>query len=177
MARKWIFEPHNGYGTRDPDGEMWPFGYFSLTEPIDPIFELGDVGLRREPGELRRHAEAFVEAANNHHTFRVALHHILDACDTSVSDPAVSGGWRRPLPDVATIKNIEKIAQDAIDASEPQATSGALNDPVKTAAERALLKAAKALEAIATTRGNWNYAAFAADELADIRILVPKIDE
>jgi hypothetical protein len=35
----WLFEPHNGYGAKDPDGEPWPFGYISTAHP-SPIFEL-----------------------------------------------------------------------------------------------------------------------------------------
>lgn len=34
-----VFEPHNGYGSRDPDGEPWPFGYVS-EDYGRPIFEL-----------------------------------------------------------------------------------------------------------------------------------------
>lgn len=36
---KLIFEPHNGFGTNDPDGNPWPFGYISEA-PGHPIFEL-----------------------------------------------------------------------------------------------------------------------------------------
>jgi hypothetical protein len=38
----WIFEPHNGYGGEDPDGEPWPFGYVS-TNKHTPIFELSPI--------------------------------------------------------------------------------------------------------------------------------------
>ncbi len=40
------FEPHNGYGDTDPDGDPWPFGYISSAvrarAPV-PVFELGVV--------------------------------------------------------------------------------------------------------------------------------------
>jgi hypothetical protein len=35
-----IFEPHNGFGSRDPDGDLWPFGYISNDLRHMPIFEL-----------------------------------------------------------------------------------------------------------------------------------------
>lgn len=42
------FEHHNGYGSLDPDGNPWPFGYISSTiaggVPM-PIFELNTAGL------------------------------------------------------------------------------------------------------------------------------------
>lgn len=42
METKWIFEPHNLYGTDDPDGLPYPVGYIS--EGIgQPVFELRDV--------------------------------------------------------------------------------------------------------------------------------------
>lgn len=34
------FEPHNGYGTNDPDGDPFPFGYISTAPAPLPIFEL-----------------------------------------------------------------------------------------------------------------------------------------
>lgn len=36
---KLIFEPHNGFGGDDPNGEPWPFGYIS-EGPGKPVFEL-----------------------------------------------------------------------------------------------------------------------------------------
>jgi hypothetical protein len=37
---KLQFEPHNGYGTVDMDGEPWPFGYISTSPTPIPVFEL-----------------------------------------------------------------------------------------------------------------------------------------
>lgn len=34
------FEPHNGFGGKTPDGDMWPFGYLSTVGPRVPVFEL-----------------------------------------------------------------------------------------------------------------------------------------
>lgn len=42
-----IFEPHNLFGTKDPEGEPWPFGYISEADTPNrvssPIFELSPV--------------------------------------------------------------------------------------------------------------------------------------
>lgn len=38
----FVFEPHNGYGAKDPDGEPWPFGYISEGYGR-PLFELRPV--------------------------------------------------------------------------------------------------------------------------------------
>lgn len=35
-----IFEPHAGFGGKDPDGNPWPFGYISTDNPRVPVFEL-----------------------------------------------------------------------------------------------------------------------------------------
>lgn len=35
---KLIFEPHNGFGANDPEGNPWPLGYISEA-PGRPIFE------------------------------------------------------------------------------------------------------------------------------------------
>lgn len=49
LTESFIFEPHNGFGGRDPDtGEPWPFGYISTSAP-QPIFELNVIlGFPRE---------------------------------------------------------------------------------------------------------------------------------
>lgn len=38
----FVFEPHNGYGAKDPDSEPWPFGYISEGYGR-PLFELRPV--------------------------------------------------------------------------------------------------------------------------------------
>jgi hypothetical protein len=85
-ARRWIFEPHNGYGSNDPDGEPWPFGYLTLTDPIDPIFELGDVGLRRAPGELAAHAGRIIRAMNERDELIAALREAEESLDAMVRE-------------------------------------------------------------------------------------------
>lgn len=54
-----VFEPHNGYGGNDPDGEPWPFGYIS-EDYGRPIFELRPLFVA-DYGEL--HAAAIAMAA------------------------------------------------------------------------------------------------------------------
>ena len=49
---EFIFEPHNGYGHLDPDGEPWPFGYISRGVG-KPVFELSTV-FKEDPAELHR---------------------------------------------------------------------------------------------------------------------------
>lgn len=39
----WIFEPHGGYGSDDPDGEPWPFGFVSTAGAPAPIFMLSPI--------------------------------------------------------------------------------------------------------------------------------------
>lgn len=39
----FIFEPHGGFGSNDPDGKPWPFGYISNDNPRSPVFELSIV--------------------------------------------------------------------------------------------------------------------------------------
>lgn len=59
---KLTFEPHNGYGRKDPDGEPWPFGYLSEGDGLpSPVFELTPV-LQRPYEELLAFARLF-EAA------------------------------------------------------------------------------------------------------------------
>lgn len=55
-----IFEPHNGYGSLDPDGEPWPFGYISRGVG-KPVFELSTV-FKGDPDELRALALAMTAA-------------------------------------------------------------------------------------------------------------------
>lgn len=46
MSERFIFEPHGGYGTNDPDGDPWPFGYISVVTGDgipQPLFELNFV--------------------------------------------------------------------------------------------------------------------------------------
>ena len=47
-----IFEPHNLYGERDPDGNAWPFGYISNEDTPNkvplPIFELAAMFASRD---------------------------------------------------------------------------------------------------------------------------------
>lgn len=58
-----IFEPHNGFGGNDPNGEPWPFGYISTSHPT-PLFELRHV-LEIPEDELRKYAELFVHSVNS----------------------------------------------------------------------------------------------------------------
>lgn len=51
VEQQWQFEPHNGFGTNDPDGEPWPFGYISTAPTPVPIFEL-NVVLQLDAGQL-----------------------------------------------------------------------------------------------------------------------------
>jgi hypothetical protein len=44
----FIFEPHGGLGTRDPDGEWWPAGYLSL-RPGEPVLEVIPVAFLGDP--------------------------------------------------------------------------------------------------------------------------------
>lgn len=62
QAGPYRFEPHNGYGGKDPDGEPWPFGYISTAHP-SPVFELRPV-LVQSREELLAIAEAMVAGLN-----------------------------------------------------------------------------------------------------------------
>lgn len=63
--RKWVagpycFEPHGGFGGKDPEGEPWPFGYISTDFPV-PIFELRTI-LEYPREELRAAADLLAAA-------------------------------------------------------------------------------------------------------------------
>jgi hypothetical protein len=45
------FEPHGGFGSKDADGDRYPFGYISTAPTPRPIFELGVI-LGFAPDEL-----------------------------------------------------------------------------------------------------------------------------
>lgn len=60
-AEKIVFEPHNGFGGKDFDGEPWPFGYISHESPRMPIFEL-DVVVGDAFKAMRATAEKMVRA-------------------------------------------------------------------------------------------------------------------
>jgi hypothetical protein len=55
-----VFEPHGGFGKRDPDGVPFPFGYISNASPV-PIFEL-NVFLAHDKELLAKIASAAVAA-------------------------------------------------------------------------------------------------------------------
>lgn len=86
------FEPHNGYGAVDPDGEPWPFGYIS-TAPIPmPVFELGVV-LEYPADDLRKLALAMAAAPemvdtllNAKETLQQLLDNHLDRASTLVRE-------------------------------------------------------------------------------------------
>jgi hypothetical protein len=61
-AAKLTFEPHNGYGRKDPDGEPWPFGYISEGDGLPmPVFELTPL-FQRPYEELLAFARLFAAA-------------------------------------------------------------------------------------------------------------------
>lgn len=80
IARKLIFEPHGGFGRKDPDGNPWPLGYISIDTP-QPIFELG-VFLVYDRDELLALAAKIVSAVNAHDALancRDILRELIDA--------------------------------------------------------------------------------------------------
>lgn len=191
--RRWIFEPHNGYGSSDPEVNPWPFGYLTRTEPLDPIFELGDVGLRRKPGELRAFADLIVQALNERNDLITALktaQQAFMAINLAETNPnwfthgaraaiAHSYAWRNrghqavdaALSRVSAV-TVENAGGEDARSLVQHGTSDYLNWPVMSATDRALDIATKALEAIAI-QGVERDAAN--DALADIRILVPRL--
>lgn len=70
--RPWRFEPHNGFGSDDPDGEPWPFGYISEDRPGSPIFELSPL-LGHPAEQLYANAALIVRAVNERDELIIAL--------------------------------------------------------------------------------------------------------
>lgn len=66
-----VFEPHAGFGTKDPDGNPWPFGYLS-DRPGRPVFELNAI-LEGDPSVLRDRVAEIVTACNGFDDACVAL--------------------------------------------------------------------------------------------------------
>jgi hypothetical protein len=77
------FEPHNGYGAVDPDGEPWPFGYISTAPTPMPVFELGVV-LEYPAEDLRKLALAMAAAPE---MLRV-LKYLYDETGSALSTPS-----------------------------------------------------------------------------------------
>ena len=97
LSGKLCFEPHNGFGGRDPDGDPWPFGYISTSPTPQPVFELRTF-LEYEPAELVKLARRMA-AANE----------LLAALK------AVVGWWEQ---DGGNMDEILKAAQAVIDKAE-----------------------------------------------------------
>lgn len=82
VAGPYLFEPHGGFGSLDPDGDPWPFGYISETAPNgvpSPIFEL-DVVIGRPVEQYEATARLLVAAPVLKAALeRIARHSPLDA--------------------------------------------------------------------------------------------------
>jgi len=76
------FEPHNGYGGNDPDGDPWPFGYISTAPVPIPVFEL-NVVLEYPVEALRKLAVAMAAAPD---MLRV-LKHLYDEAGPDLPTP------------------------------------------------------------------------------------------
>lgn len=77
------FEPHNGFGSDDPDGDPWPFGYLSTSHPV-PIFELS-VPVQHDPETLRELVALIVRAVNAHEDLCAALRALAEAALSKAS--------------------------------------------------------------------------------------------
>jgi hypothetical protein len=90
---KITFEPHRGYGSKDPDGNPWPFGYVS-TETPTPIFEL-NVFLEYDRDELLALLKKMIVAVNAHDALVELAQNLITAItdDHSIGDTdRVTGG-------------------------------------------------------------------------------------
>lgn len=67
------FEPHNGFGKKDPDGNPWPFGYISDAQPI---FEL-NVILKRDRKALTALAKQMAAAPKILETLKALRQQLL----------------------------------------------------------------------------------------------------
>jgi len=77
---RWVFKRHSGFGERDPDGELWPFGYISsLPQPL-PIFQL-DVIIDRPRDELTGRENASPRDPNSPHELLVAAVEAIDKAE------------------------------------------------------------------------------------------------
>lgn len=81
----WCFEPHNGFGGKDFDGEPWPFGYISTSPTPQPIFELRPL-LVFKPGELRANAAFIIRAVNNFDDLVRALENVIRVADRKTDE-------------------------------------------------------------------------------------------
>ncbi len=108
--RPWAFEPHNGYGRKDPDGTPFPFGYISTSFP-SPIFELVPVVLRPVE-ELRANAALIVRAVNAHDDLVAALRAVEAISDRCVNAETYSA--QDALDDLQDIRSIISCSRAAL---------------------------------------------------------------
>lgn len=86
----WIFEPHNGFGENDFDGDPWPFGYISDgSGAVYPIFSLEPI-LDLPADELRSVALKMAAAGELYKAAQRALN-VLKAQGESVRPGSVLG--------------------------------------------------------------------------------------
>lgn len=99
------FEPHNGFGGNDPDGEPWPFGYISTAPLPLPIFELRPT-FAFTTEEFRTYAGFIVNACNNHEALVKALEGALVVME---SMPRPTAGLVSNQVQMAFDKRIEAV--------------------------------------------------------------------
>jgi hypothetical protein len=92
VDRRLTVEFHNGYGSLDPDGEPWPFGYISTDTP-QPIFELNVIlGYNRD--ELLALLIKMVVAANAHDALVEALKSLIPYAEDHWDEGPEGEGWQ-----------------------------------------------------------------------------------